>query len=78
MQKNVGKVDRVLRGVVGIWLLLVAVSALRSERTTTSMIAGVAGLGLIQNATTGFCGGNWLFGLDTTRAGNNQQCSPPK
>nr|WP_255150204.1 YgaP-like transmembrane domain [Halorarius halobius] len=29
-------------------------------------MTGVAGLGLLQNAATGFCGGNWLFGIDTT------------
>ncbi|MCW8172328.1 DUF2892 domain-containing protein [Natrialba swarupiae] len=29
-------------------------------------MAGIAGLGLLENAVTGYCGGNRLFGIDTT------------
>lgn len=66
MQRNLGKADRVLRGVIGIWLVMVAISAFRSGRKTAYLVTGLAGLGLLQNALTGFCGGNWLFGVDTT------------
>ena len=69
MRTNVGGIDRVLRGVLGIWLVVVALAALRVRRWTTAAIAGIAGIGLLQNATTGFCGGNWLFGIDTTTDG---------
>lgn len=65
MRQNVGDAERVLRGVLGIWLCVVAVGALRVGRRLTAATAGIAGLGLLQNAVTGFCGGNWLFGIDT-------------
>lgn len=63
--QNLSDSDRVLRGVLGIWLVSVAMSALRAGRRTTAAMAGVAGLGLLQNALTGFCGGNWVLGIDT-------------
>jgi hypothetical protein len=66
MHTNVGGFDRVLRGVLGVWLVVVALAALRVGRRTTAAVAGIAGAGLLQNAATGFCGGNWLFGIDTT------------
>lgn len=66
MRTNVGGIDRVLRGALGIWLVVVVLAALRVQRRTTAAIAGLAGIGLLQNALTGFCGGNWLFGIDTT------------
>ena len=66
MRTNVGGVDRVLRGVLGIWLVVVALAALRVGRRTTAAVAGIAGIGLLQNAATGFCCGNCLFGVDTT------------
>ncbi|QIB75089.1 DUF2892 domain-containing protein [Halogeometricum borinquense] len=68
MRQNVGESDRILRGVLGVWLVAVAVSALRVGRRTTAALTGLAGLGLLQNAATGFCGGNRLFGIDTTRS----------
>lgn len=66
MHTNVGGFDRVLRGILGVWLVVVALAALRVGRRTTAAVAGIAGAGLLQNAATGFCGGNWLFGIDTT------------
>lgn len=66
MRQNLDQLDRILRGVLGIWLVAVAVSALRVGRRTTAAIAGTAGVGLLQNAASGYCGGNSLFGLDTT------------
>lgn len=66
MRQNVGDTERVIRGVLGIWLLVVAVATLRVGRRLTAVTAGIAGIGLLQNAATGFCGGNWAFGIDTT------------
>lgn len=63
---NLDTVDRTVRGVAGVWLLAVAASALRAGRRTAATTAGVAGVGLLVNAATGFCGGNALFGVDTT------------
>jgi hypothetical protein len=74
MRQNVGGADRVFRGVLGVWLIVVAVAALRVRRRTTAAIAGIAGVGLLQNAATGFCGGNWLFGLDTTGGSPDGAC----
>ncbi|ELZ34987.1 hypothetical protein C474_01462 [Halogeometricum pallidum JCM 14848] len=67
--RNVGGWDRVLRGVLGIWLSVVAVAASLDEKRTTAAVAALAGAGLLQNAATGFCGCNALFGVDTTRDG---------
>jgi hypothetical protein len=69
MLQNVGGFERVFRGVVGIWLVVVAVAALRIERRTVAAITGIAGRGLLQNAMTGFCTCNWLFGIDTASEG---------
>jgi hypothetical protein len=66
MQRNVGGLDRIARGVVGIWLLVVAAAASRADARDRAAIAGIAGLGLLANAVTGFCGGNYLLGVDTT------------
>ncbi|WP_394739138.1 YgaP family membrane protein [Natronococcus roseus] len=66
MERNVGGLDRIARGMLGIWLVAVAAAAYRNERHERAAIAGIAGLGLLQNATTCFCGGNYLLGIDTT------------
>ncbi|SEL92199.1 YgaP family membrane protein [Haloferax larsenii] len=71
MKQNVGQSDRILRGVLGIWLVVAAVSALRNGRRTTAATTGIAGLGLLQNTVSGFCGCNWLFGIDTTCEGED-------
>lgn len=68
MRTNLDRTGRIARGVVGVWLVAVGVSAYRVERRTAAAIAGIAGLGLLQNAVTGYCGGNRLFGIDTTTA----------
>ncbi|SEO92516.1 Protein of unknown function [Halogranum amylolyticum] len=70
--KNVGGADRVLRGVLGTWLVVVAVAAYLDDKRLTAATAAVAGAGLLQNAATGFCGGNALFGIDTT---SDDSCS---
>ncbi|MDG5758658.1 DUF2892 domain-containing protein [Natronococcus sp. A-GB1] len=66
MERNVGGLDRIARGVLGIWLVAVAAAAYRNGKRSRAAIAGIAGLGLLQNATTCFCGGNYLLGIDTT------------
>ncbi|ELY52490.1 YgaP family membrane protein [Natronolimnohabitans innermongolicus] len=66
MQRNVGGIDRIVRGVLGIWLLVVAAAAIQQRAYQRAVIAAIAGAGLLQNVATGFCGGNFLFGLDTT------------
>ena len=66
LQRNVGGIDRVLRGVLGIWLTVAAVAAYREDQRTAAAIAGISGVGLLQNALTGFCGCNALLGVDTT------------
>ncbi|QLG26917.1 DUF2892 domain-containing protein [Halorarum halophilum] len=66
MIRNVGGLDRVVRGVLGSWLLVVAVAALLDGERTKAVTAALAGGGLLVNYLTCFCGGNALFGLDTT------------
>ncbi|SEH16318.1 Protein of unknown function [Natronorubrum sediminis] len=66
MKRNVGRRDRIVRAVVGIWLLVVASAAFSEDKHDRAAIAAIAGLGLLQNALTCFCGGNFLFGIDTT------------
>jgi hypothetical protein len=73
MRQNVGGTDRIGRGVLGLWLVVVAVSALRVGRRTTAAVAGIAGVGLLQNAATGFCGCNWALGIDTTGEGDSRR-----
>ena len=68
LPKNVGGLDRIVRGVLGSWLVAVAVAAFLDDRRVTAATAGIAGAGLLQNAATGFCGGNALLGIDTTSA----------
>ena len=66
MERNVGGLDRIVRGVLGIWLVVVAAAAYRDDKPERAAIAAVAGVGLLQNAVTCFCGGNYLLGIDTT------------
>lgn len=66
MRPNLDRFDRIVRGVAGIWLAFVAISAFRDRRRTTAAITGIAALGLLQNSATGYCGGNRLCGVDTT------------
>lgn len=67
--KNVGGLDRIIRGVLDSWLVVVAVAAYLDDERVTAATAAVAGAGLLQNAATGFCGGNALFGVDTSSDG---------
>ncbi|SEV80728.1 YgaP family membrane protein [Natrinema salifodinae] len=66
LERNVGGLDRVMRGVAGIWLVVVAVAAALDERRVTAATAALAGIGLLFNWRTQFCGCNAVFGIDTT------------
>ena len=66
MQRNVGGRDRIVRGVLGIWLVAVAAAAYWDDQPERAAMAGIAGSGLLWNAVTCFCGGNYLLGIDTT------------
>ncbi|AUV84078.1 DUF2892 domain-containing protein [Salinigranum rubrum] len=66
MSQNMSTADRVVRGVVGIWLLAMAVGAALDRRNVVAAIAGIAGAGLLSNSLTGHCGGNALLGIDTS------------
>jgi len=66
MQRNVGGLDRIVRAVLGSWVLAVAVAALIDGRRATAAVLAVGASGLLVNATTRFCGGNYLLGIDTT------------
>ncbi|SFS47731.1 YgaP family membrane protein [Halostagnicola kamekurae] len=72
MHRNIGTVDRTIRGVLGIWLLVTGIAALRDEQPTKAATLGTAGVGLVVNWYTGFCGGNALFGIDTS-AGESRE-----
>ncbi|UPV98889.1 DUF2892 domain-containing protein [Halorussus gelatinilyticus] len=65
-QQNVGGIDRIVRGVLGIWLVAVAISAFLDEKRVTAATAAIAGAGLLRNAQAQHCGGNALLGIDTT------------
>ncbi|WP_049922195.1 YgaP family membrane protein [Halopiger djelfimassiliensis] len=66
MKRNAGGDDRIVRGVLGIWLVVTAGAAYRDGKRERGALAGIAGAGLLWNAVTGFCGGNYLLGVDTT------------
>lgn len=66
VRTNLDELDRIVRGTAGVWLVFVAVSAARDRRRATAAIAGIAGIGLVQNALVGYCGANRLCGIDTT------------
>lgn len=66
MQRNVGGFDRIARGVLSIWLLVVAAAAYQDEKRERAAITAIAGLGLSYNVLFGFCGGNYLLGVNTT------------
>ncbi len=63
--RNVGGRDRIVRGVLGGSLLIVALGAVLTGRQTVGIVAALAGIGLSVNAASGFCGMNALLGIDT-------------
>lgn len=72
LPRNVGGLDRLVRAVVGTWLVVVAVAALLDERRVTAATAAIAGAGLLFNVRTQFCGCNAMFGIDTTTASSEE------
>lgn len=72
LKQNMSKADRVVRGIVGIWLLAMAVGALLDKRHRVGAITGIAGIGLLSNSLTGHCGGNAILGIDTS---SNDSCA---
>lgn len=66
MNRNVGGHDRIVRGVLGTWLLVVALAAFMDDQDAKAATAAIAGTGLLVNWTTRFCGGNALFGINTS------------
>ena len=65
LEQNVGGVDRLVRGTLGIVLLAVAIGAAIAGRRTTGVAAAIVSVGLLFNAVTQFCGINALLGIDT-------------
>jgi hypothetical protein len=66
LKRNMSAADRVVRGVAGIWLLAMAVGAALDRRGVVAATTGIAGLGLVSNSLTGYCGGNAMLGIDTS------------
>ncbi|ARS90069.1 YgaP family membrane protein [Natrarchaeobaculum aegyptiacum] len=66
MERNVGGLDRIARGALGVVLVVAALSSYRSRKRNRAAIAGIAGIGLLVNAVTCFCGANYALGIDTT------------
>ena len=65
LTKNVGGLDRVVRAVLGIGLLVVTLRSLTDGRHSTALVAAVGAAGLLFNATTQFWGLNAALGIDT-------------
>jgi hypothetical protein len=65
LERNVGGLDRIARGVVGVALAGLAVGALVTGRGGVAVTSAVAGGALLFNAATQFCGVNALLGIDT-------------
>ena len=63
--KNVGGLDRVVRAVLGVGLLVVTLRSLTGGRRSTALVAAIGAAGLLFNATTQFCGMNAVLGLNT-------------
>jgi hypothetical protein len=66
LERNVGGLDRVARGLLAVVLTVVAVSALRGGRRRSALLAGLGALGFGFNTVSCFCGVNRALGLDTT------------
>lgn len=64
-ERNVGGIDRIVRGVLGTWLLAVAVSAVFDDQRGKAFAAGIASSGLLFNVVTGWCGANAVLGVDS-------------
>lgn len=63
--RNVGGVDRMVRGILGVGLLVATALATLAGRPLFATGAALASVGLLFNAVVGWCGVNALFGIDT-------------
>lgn len=70
--RNVGGLDRSVRGAAGIVALVAGLAAIVAGRSTLGTVVFVAGVGLLFNAVTQFCGVNAVLGVDTcSRSGES-------
>lgn len=66
-ERNVGGIDRIVRGVLGTWLLAVAVGSITDGQRVKAFAAGLASAGLLFNVVIGWCGLNAVLGVDSCR-----------
>ncbi|UPM43081.1 YgaP family membrane protein [Halocatena salina] len=64
-ERNVGGIDRIVRGVLGTWLLLVTIRAMLNGQRTKAFATGIASVGLLFNVVIGWCGLNAALGVDS-------------
>ena len=64
MEKNIGKIDRILRFVIGVFLLYIAY---RINNKTIAIIAVIFALISIIESLIGFCGIYKILKIDTRR-----------
>lgn len=71
LESNVGGLDRIVRGVLGVTLLLVAAAMAAAESWALAGMLSAGGVALLFNAATQFCAINALLGVNTcsTREG---------
>jgi hypothetical protein len=72
LEKNVGGLDRIARGLLAVVLTVVAVGALRGGRRRSGLLAALGALGFGFNAVTCVCGANRALGIDTTREADRE------
>lgn len=66
MNKNIGTVDKVVRMIIGLFLVYYAI-ANYSVSMTWTIVSGIVGLGLIITVFTGFCIIYKIFGISTRK-----------
>lgn len=64
-KRNVGGLDRVIRGLLGVLFVAVAVDAAIDDRPRVAAATGLVGIGFLLNVVTGFCAANGALGIDT-------------
>ena len=74
--QNVGGRDRLIRAVLAVVLTIVSVRWLRSGKRKRGLLAGIGALGLGFNASTGYCGFNDTFDVDTTADDDDDVFAP--
>jgi len=68
--KNMGTVDRAVRAVIGVCLLIAAFTLAPLAAGWLHWIAIVIGVILILTAVISICPAYWPFGIRTDRSGN--------